>query len=190
MGMGLIELVMKIEDEFALSILDDDAADLLTVGQTHAYVVRRLREQGPPEPGVCASARAFYRVRRGLAVAYGLPRAAVRPNSRIGDLVPLAADRGRWNDDVARRCDLRPEPFRLSRSLAPRFPDDGLTLREVVLSRVPPGALRAGAFYRPNGTVDEQAVWRKLVRIVAEQAGVKGSELGRETHYIDDLNLD
>ena len=190
MGLDTVELVMEIEDEFAFSMPDADAEQIATVGQTHAYIVRRLRERGPPEPGVCASARAFYRVRRGMVAFYGLPRASVRPGSRVGDLVPRAADRSRWNADVAARCDLRPEPFRLSHPFTPRFPPDGLTLRDLVHSRVAPGTLQMGMFYRPDGSVDEPAVWRKLVQIITEQVGVKESDVGWNTHYIDDLNLD
>ena len=190
MGMDLIELVMEVEDAFALPIPDGDAEHLWTVGQTHAYVVRRLRERGPPEPGVCASARAFYRLRRKLSAVYGLPRAAVSPASRVGELVPPAADRGRWNDAVAAFCELRPEPFRLSAPLAPRFPPDGLTVRELIYTRTVPGALQQGMYYRPDGSVDEAAVWRKLVQIVTEQAGVKGSEVEWDTRYIEDLRLD
>lgn len=169
---------------------DADAELIATVGQTHAYVVRRLRERGPPEPGVCASARVFHRVRRGLTAVSGLPRALVRPGSRIGDLVPRAADRARWNDDVARPWGLRAEPFRFTRPLGPRFPPENLTLGNLVLSRVAPGTLRVGMFYRPDGSVDEQAVWRKLVQIVTEQAGVKASKVEWDTHYINDLHLD
>ena len=189
MGLDLVELAMEIEDEFAFTMPDEDAELISTVGQTHAYIVRRLRERGPPEPGVCGSARVFYRLRRGLAAAYGLTRELVRPRSRVGDLVPRAADRARWNDDVARPWGLRPEPFRLSAPLTPRFPPEGLTLRDVVRSRVAPGTFSAGTFYRPDGSVDEPAVWRKLVQIVTEQAGVDASEIGWDTHYIKDLNL-
>jgi hypothetical protein len=42
MGMDLLEYHMRIEDAFNIRIPDEDATGLLTVGQMHEYLSRRL----------------------------------------------------------------------------------------------------------------------------------------------------
>ena len=55
MGLDTVELVMEIEDEFAISLPDADAELIQTAGQLHAYLCHRLRPQPAPR---CASTQA------------------------------------------------------------------------------------------------------------------------------------
>jgi hypothetical protein len=188
--MDLIEMVMEIEDQFGLSIPDEDAQYLVTVGQTYLYVVRALRERGDPEPGVCPSARLFHQLRRQIVREYAVPRRAVRPAARVGDLVPRRDDQLRWNDSIAVTCGLKAKPFRALHPMSPRFPPHEMSVRELIQTRTPRGILRNGEFYCPDGTVDEAVVWETLVGVVANQSGVHETEILWETHFINDLNLD
>lgn len=46
MGLDTVELVMKVEDHFAIEIPNAHAAKLATVGKLHGYVVAELQRQG------------------------------------------------------------------------------------------------------------------------------------------------
>ena len=46
MGLDSVELVMKVEESYDISIPDDDAEKLVTVGKLHAYVIAALKQKG------------------------------------------------------------------------------------------------------------------------------------------------
>jgi acyl carrier protein len=48
MGLDSVELVMKVEEHFDVSIPDGDAATLVTVGMLHGWVVDELRRLDRP----------------------------------------------------------------------------------------------------------------------------------------------
>ena len=47
----------------------------------------------------------------------------------------------------------------------------------------------AQKYFGHDGTLDELAVWKELCRLVAEQAGVKESDIRAEMCYVADLQL-
>jgi acyl carrier protein len=51
MGLDVVDLVMRVEQEFGITIDDLDAAELGTVGQLHRYVLRKL-DRGAGDDGV------------------------------------------------------------------------------------------------------------------------------------------
>jgi acyl carrier protein len=46
MGLDSVELVMKVEESYDISIPDDDAEKLITVGKLHEYVVAAVKRKG------------------------------------------------------------------------------------------------------------------------------------------------
>jgi hypothetical protein len=188
MGLDTVELVMEIEDEFGIRIADDEAERITTVGQTVECVARHLAARRPPGPVVCTSARAFYRLRAALGERFNVPRSAVRPGTPVGTLVPACATGGDWHDVVA-RCDLRPEPFRWSSPFARQVPPPGTTVRELIAARSTGRAAGDDRFAGPNGQVALRLIFEKLAEVVSEQAGVKASDIGWDTRYVQDLNM-
>jgi acyl carrier protein len=95
MGLDTVELVMKVEEAFGLTIPDQDAEKIQTVGDLYHYVQAELG--GPPmaTPG-CLSAAAFYRLRRQLMGRFRVERRRIRPGSALDDLVPKARRREAW----------------------------------------------------------------------------------------------
>ena len=128
-----------------------------------------------PEP-----APRFYRLRQDLVARYGPPRRSVRPDSRIGALVPVGPARRTW-PQFAREVGL---PVPGGWPFSTRFPDPETTLRELVPFLVRP------PFSTDDRRVDEQAVWAQIVKIISEQAGVDAGEIQHHTHYINDLHFD
>ncbi|HEX8915209.1 MAG TPA: hypothetical protein VF796_22850 [Humisphaera sp.] len=173
-----IELVMKIEDEFRLTISDEDAERLQTVGETVDYLLARARYAVRDGIPVCHSARAFYTLRRGLVTTFGAARGSVRPETPLGRLLPgEGVPRRAWNR-VAVAAGMRPEPFRFSKLFTADSLEASATVGELIRTR-----LRPVGNYLP----DEQAVYSRLVRIVADVFGVHPSKVSRETHYVNDL---
>jgi acyl carrier protein len=96
MGLDLVELVMAIEEQFGISIPDQDAEKILTVGQCHDYIVSQLAEHSSPAGAGCLSSTVFYRLRRGLMQECSVARTAIRPTESLTDLVPLQNRRRTW----------------------------------------------------------------------------------------------
>src|SRR5450432_4231635 len=110
MGLDGVELVMAFEDEFELTIPNDAAGEMITVGDTVEYIVSQLRQLSDPAD-VCQTARTFYRLRNELMKRYGKARHAIQLHTPIGQLVPQS-ERRQWSK-VADAAGLRREPFRL-----------------------------------------------------------------------------
>lgn len=99
MGMDGVELVMEVEETFGLTIPDTEAQEIRTVGDLYALIVGKQRERDRPleRDGLCASASAFYALRRGAVAALAVDRAAVRPATSTATLLgPYLGRRVRW----------------------------------------------------------------------------------------------
>lgn len=110
MGLDTVELVMDLEDEFGISIPDEEAERIQTVGQTVDYIVSVLAGRSCPALGICPSARQFYALRRGLGTTFGVPREQARPAAEIGELIPAGPARAGWGK-FARELNLPHPPF-------------------------------------------------------------------------------
>jgi hypothetical protein len=93
MGLDTVELVMEVEEEFGITIPDEDAEKISTVGQLYAYVLERLSFFATTP---CLSGALFYRLRRVLIRLHHVDRSGVRPAARIDELVGLADRRRVW----------------------------------------------------------------------------------------------
>ena len=100
MGLGLIEMVMEMEMEeaFDLSIPDQDAERIRTIGDAIDYVLMRRSDPGSQ---FCATQRSFYRIRRGAISSFGVSRDEVAPSTRWDSISTSWKRRWRWN----RLCD-------------------------------------------------------------------------------------
>ena len=179
MGFDTLELVMKIEDEFSISIPDADAELIQTVGHLHAYVCHALRPHGD---AVCPSARAFYRLRHILLDRHPIPRRFIRPSARLAHLLPEES-RHCW-PAIATAAGLD-KHFTFDGKTPTRFPAAYTTLRDLVRRMTFPAPRRPrirDAF--------EQDIWQKVQAIVSHQAGVRLEEIHPETHIIYDLNME
>jgi hypothetical protein len=180
MGLDTVELVMEMEDRFGISIPDEDASRMVTVGDTLDYIVRKLQHRLPGGEDRCPSQRAFYRLRRDLVAAYGVPPRSVRPGSRIGALIPVGPARGTWTA-FAQRLRLPLESTRLPRDY---FPHPETTLRELVPPMLGP------TFSMDGKRVHEHAVWIELRSIISRQLGIDEGEIQPHLRYIADLHCD
>lgn len=93
MGLDSVELVLRTEDEFSITLSDDEAASATTVGDLYNLVLSKL----DVTPG-CLSSKAFYFTRRALVESLGLPRRSIRPATPLSPLLPDETRREQWQE--------------------------------------------------------------------------------------------
>lgn len=93
MGLDVVELIIRVEEEFGIAIEDEEASYLETVGQLHLCI---LSKTGLLDVKRCQSSATFYQLRRALTDLAVAPRQSIRPNTPIATLVPAANCRRIW----------------------------------------------------------------------------------------------
>jgi hypothetical protein len=94
MGLDLIEFTLAIEDSFGVSIPDGDLVQLDTPRRVIDYLVDRLPSASRE---LCLEQRAFYRLREGVARAFGVARERVQRDTPWEELLGASDKRRRWN---------------------------------------------------------------------------------------------
>lgn len=102
MSLDTVELVMEVEEEFSVSIPDEVAGGIETVGQLYDFILNCREGRGDR----CVTAMAFYRLRRGMMESLGIDRAAIRPTSELSRLIPKINRQLTWQRLEA-ACGLR-----------------------------------------------------------------------------------
>lgn len=90
MGLDAVELLSEVEETFGITITDQEAQDVRTVGQFYDLILAKL-----PKSEACASMIAFYRLRRGL-MALGASRDVATPDALLAALLPLRGRQRAW----------------------------------------------------------------------------------------------
>lgn len=93
----MCELVLEIEEAFGISLADDQAENIITVGDLYAAVLVATAGK-TRNPNVCLSARTFYELRRyiRLHVARGETSIRIAPSTPLTDLLPCSQRRRTW----------------------------------------------------------------------------------------------
>lgn len=107
MGLAIVELVMEIEEAFALKIPDRSASQMVTVGDVYEFILANTVV--PPTAAVCLSAVTFYRLRR-AARALG-QQERLRPRDETKQWLPARQRRSFWAS-LANRAQLKLPPLR------------------------------------------------------------------------------
>ncbi len=95
MGLDTVELVMRIEETFDITIPDAEAEKIQTIGQLYHYLLARFHGE-ERVTSRCLSAATFYGLRRGLMRSFRTPRREVRPESALETLIPAMGRRSEW----------------------------------------------------------------------------------------------
>jgi acyl carrier protein len=89
--MESIEIVMRIEEEFAIDLPDPELSSVRTVGDLYRMVLSKLETAPPVRP-----ARSFYRLRRAIVACLGRQRKFIRPNTSLAHLLPRPTRIAAW----------------------------------------------------------------------------------------------
>jgi hypothetical protein len=89
----IVRMIMEVEQRFDVTIPDEQAERMVTVGDLYLYLLRKTRRttQTP-----CPTSQAFYRLRRTLMAEFSVDRGQVRPATRLCKLFPAANRRATW----------------------------------------------------------------------------------------------
>jgi acyl carrier protein len=99
-GLDSVEIAMKTEDEFSITLTDDEAGTVRTVDDLYKLVLSKL-DLTPS----CLSSKAFYRTRQALTACIQVPRRSIRPSSDLESLLPESTRRQKWQE-IAKCIDL------------------------------------------------------------------------------------
>jgi hypothetical protein len=91
MGLKEDELILRFEDEFGITIGDEEACCAHTAQDFHALVLSKLE---PTEAGL--EAMVFYRTRKALAGALRIPSRSISPLTRLESLMPIETRIEQW----------------------------------------------------------------------------------------------
>ena len=95
MGLDIVELMMRVEEEFRIEIEDEEASYISTVGQLHTLI---LDKTGVLKPSRCVSSTTFYQLRRALVDLAIAPRQSIAPATPIAALLPASKRRQGWKE--------------------------------------------------------------------------------------------
>jgi acyl carrier protein len=93
MGLDIVELVIRFEDTFAISIPDKVATEITTPRKVTDYIFSQVNVSSQ---GSCLSQQAFYFLRKQFVGVLGVPRAEFRPENQLESLLPLERRRENW----------------------------------------------------------------------------------------------
>lgn len=106
MGLDAVEILMEIEEEFDITIGDEEIPHFRTMGSVHDYLLRKCGVRIRPD---CPTRSAFYRLRRAVAEVCDVEPRSLRPDSEVLPLV------GRWHRERTWR--------RIERGLGLKLPE-------------------------------------------------------------------
>ncbi len=93
MGLDSVELVMAVEEKFGISISDEEACSILTVGEMHRCIMNKVDMS---DKSSCLTQRAFHLLRRNVVRQFGISRRSFMPNTDLDSVIPQAGRRKQW----------------------------------------------------------------------------------------------
>jgi hypothetical protein len=93
MGLDSVELVLAVEEKFGITISDEEAPEIATVGDLHQTVLRKISVS---DKSSCLSQRAFHLLRTQAVAIFRVPRRSVRPDTELENIIPRVNRRGNW----------------------------------------------------------------------------------------------
>jgi len=178
MGLDSVELVMEFEDTFEVSIPDEDATQLLTPQSVIDYVYARV---GVVRDEVCLEQRAFHRLRRASAIAFGIPQRSIRPSTRWEEILPKRRRRRAWKE-LHQATDI---PYWPRLTLTGKFPEEVATVHGTATHLA---MKRPAALLRPEEGCTRRDIERGVRRSVEEFTGA--SDFGLDDRFTTDLGID
>jgi acyl carrier protein len=94
MGLDGVEIIMATEERFGITIPDEDAEKMRTVGDLHHYVLHKLETQYPEDR--CLTSANFYLFRRSCMRTLHVPRSDIKPSTRLSNLLPSRHRSSYW----------------------------------------------------------------------------------------------
>jgi len=113
MGLDAVELIMGVEETFHISLADDELEKTQTAGALRDLIIQKVKTSNA---STCLSMAAFNIIRRALISSCGVSRRAVRPESKLFEMLGTTQFRQVWST-LANTTGLRLKPLSLSKKL-------------------------------------------------------------------------
>jgi hypothetical protein len=94
MGLDSVELVLKTEEAFGISLPDDEMGQTITVGQFYEAILKKLPCSKNKR---CLTTITFYRLHQPLLTVAGKQRGEIRPTTHLDALIPKQHRIAAWN---------------------------------------------------------------------------------------------
>lgn len=220
MGLDTVELVFAIEDEFGITIKDEDTEKLTTPGAVTDYVMSRVRTNSS-DP--CPSQAGFYRIRSTLMAVFSTPRKEIHPHSSLHQI--LEGDiRKNWGK---LRTALEAEHFpQLKRTKALFYTsviaipaaivspmiNTGISFSAIAMTfgilaflanaisvkmgTVLPPRIQTVAALIPYVGCASSVIWTRevvlsrVIKVTSEQLGIPTDKINENSHFVHDLGAD
>jgi len=104
MGLDSVELLLEVEETFDISIPDEEACQILTVGELHQSILDKMRKKDSPI--VCGTQKSFYKLRRTLTNCFAADRRKIRAHTHTEEIFPLTNRKKLWKQ-FRQNIDLR-----------------------------------------------------------------------------------
>ena len=93
MGLDFVELIISIEDAFDIAIEDEEAVNIVTVGDCHKFILKKI---GNRDENKCLTVHTFNRLRKVFTEELGIERNKFHPGTSLDDLIPKSNRRKLW----------------------------------------------------------------------------------------------
>ncbi len=93
MGLDGVELVIKAEEVFGITIEDAASSEMATVGLMYNYICNKVK--GESQNG-CATQKAFYALRKQIVSLLNIKRSEVMPGTLVESIFPMSTRRRTW----------------------------------------------------------------------------------------------
>ena len=180
MGLELVELVMRIEETFAIQIPDRVASELTTPRKVTDFILTQVEESQFPLP--CLSQKAFHLLRRSFIQHLNNPRQQFRLDTTLREFVP-EEKRDVWKEiGLAIGSKSWPELFRpwLLGFIPPRVQ----SVRELVeyLVENEPLVVKGEEL-----TWSRAQVWDVLKRLIIDETAA--TDFSEDSRFVQDMHL-
>ena len=182
MVLDIVEFVMAVEETFDIEVTDEDAQDLGTPRELIAFVSSRVptRASGP-----CISQHTFYRLRDVISRQARVPRAALRPDTQLSDVIPDDPRSIVWlsiqHDLAVQDWPPRPGSWRFTWLSQP--PAD---LRQLTKHLV---CEEYRSCLGPDGEWTDAQIREITVRLIEEQFGLDMMDYTLDATFVDDMGV-
>jgi len=93
MGLDSVELVMAVEEKFGITISDEEAQEMRTVGDMYQCVLSKVMVS---DRSSCLTQKAFHLLRRTARQLFDIPRDQFRPDAQLDVIVPRRSRHENW----------------------------------------------------------------------------------------------
>ena len=183
MGLDTVEVVLRIEDTFGISIPDEVASTITTPNEVIDYILTQVEVSNEPLP--CLTQKTFHLLRRSFVRTLHIPRRSFRLEVPLKGLIPDDQKEEAW-EKIGRDMGVKEWPSIFKpKWLRAVFPHGCKNVRDLIdyVLRHDPLIVK-GEGRRWTRAQVKDVLWR----VIEDETGVE--EFTGESRFVDDMGVD